>query len=59
MGILHFISLGDVAVHLYAIYISSRYQNVNLSAVNSHSLVANLGVYQGSILRPILYTIYT
>jgi len=59
LSVLHYIGLGDGAVTLFASYILGRTQRVFISGEYSDPEPVVSGVPQGSILGPILYTIYT
>lgn len=59
LSILHYIGLGHLAVRLFSCYVHDRYQRVKLGGSYSDLLPVASGVPQGSILGPLLYTIYT
>lgn len=58
MSILHYIGLDPSAISLMVNYFSDRYQAVRLGGSLSDFLKINSGVPQGSILGPILFSIY-
>lgn len=59
ISILHFIGFANSACILLANYLSEREQKVIVNDQISKSLHITRGVPQGSILGPLLYTIYT
>jgi len=59
LSILRYIGLGVSAVSLFTNYLSERRQKVVLCGKASLSSVVCSGVPQGSILGPMLFTIYT
>lgn len=59
VDILKFIGLSDSAVALLNSYLSGRAQVVRLCGMTSDPLEITSGVPQGSILGPLLFTIYT
>ena len=46
----------DVALQWFRSYLSERKQSVLINRVNSKSMPLTCGVYQGSVLSPILFT---
>lgn len=59
IAILHFIGFGDSACSFMTSYLTERYQQVSLNNCTSNVELIDQGVPQGSILGPLLYTIYT
>lgn len=58
LSLLHYIGLGPDAVTLFSNYLSKRYQAVSLRGQLSGFREIESGVPQGSILGPILFSIY-
>ncbi|XP_031359025.1 uncharacterized protein LOC116182622, partial [Photinus pyralis] len=58
-AILKFIGLDYNALKLIRNYLSDRCRRVTLNGVNSELTTVSRGVPQGSILGPLLYTVYT
>lgn len=56
---LHYIGFSSNSCKLLKSYITDRYQRVTIDTQVSNSLVISSGVPQGSILGPLLYTLYT
>ena len=59
LSILKYIGLSFKALHLFDSYLTDRKQSVSLHGVLSNLLDLEKGVPQGSILGPILFTVYT
>jgi len=59
LAILHFIGLGESACALLSNYLLNRNQRVIISGHFSEDCRVRSGVPQGSILGPLLFTIYT
>lgn len=59
LSILHYIGFSEDAVCLVQSFLSDRTQQVVLNEQYSDLLHISLGVPQGSILGPLLYTVYT
>ena len=52
-------NFGDEAIRLLETYLRNRKQLVSIGGFNSETIELEAGVPQGSILGPILYTVYT
>lgn len=59
LAILGYLGFGDGACQLIDNYLSGRTQSVKLHGVISDNLSVSAGVPQGSILGPLLFTLYT
>lgn len=59
ISILHFIGFDDNAIKLITSFLSDRTQSVVLNNLSSDSVELDKGVPQGSILGPLLFTLYT
>lgn len=59
LAILNFIGLDTKAINLIKSYLQMRTQKVTLNNSTSDPLPLSVGVPQGSILGPLLFTIYT
>lgn len=59
LEILHYIGLSEDAVKLFSNYLRNREQCVRLNNNESSYIKLRTGVPQGSILGPLLFTIYT
>lgn len=59
ISILHFLGFSSSACNLLSSYLSDRSQQVKLDDTISTTLSLKQGVPQGSILGPLLYTLYT
>jgi len=59
LSILHYVGLGEGSVELFRQYLSDRFQRVVLSGVSSGPVFVGSGVPQGSVLGPLLFSIYT
>nr|CAI5829044.1 unnamed protein product [Callosobruchus analis] len=59
LNILNYIDLSHSAVQLFDSYISDRMQAVNVAGNRSSFLRLHSGVPQGSILGPLLFSVYT
>lgn len=58
-AILHYIGLEESAVRLFNNYLTNRKQKVSIENVESSYIMLKSGVPQGSILGPLLFTVYT
>lgn len=58
LSLLHYIGLGPESIMLFSNYLLKRYQAVNLRGQLSSFRETETGVPQGSILGPILFSIY-
>lgn len=58
-AILQYIGIGPYALKLFESYFTNRMQKVVLSSAQFSLGLVSCGVPQGSVLRPILFTIYT
>lgn len=56
---LKFFGIGEVALMFFENYLNNRHQRVILNNVFSEFIALNKGVPQGSILGPLLFSIYT
>ena len=56
---MHFIGLIEKAIHLLSNYLTGRRQKVVINGEFSNILEVSSGVPQGSILGPLLYSVYT
>jgi len=59
LSILRYIGLGEGPVALFESYIKDRYQKVVISNISSDYAPVRSGVPQGSVLGPLLFSIYT
>lgn len=59
LALLRYVGLSDSAVLLLESFLSNRAQIVKLNNVSSSSLPVRVGVPQGSILAPLLFSLYT
>lgn len=59
LSILHYIGLADCTIKLFENYLRNRQQKVSIDNVSSNYLYLRSGVPQGSILGPLLFTVYT
>ena len=59
LAILHYFGFAEDAIVLISNYLSDREQHVSLNGTISQALKVASGVPQGSILGPLLFTIYT
>ena len=59
LNILKYIGLSENAVEMFRNYLSNREQKVRLDNIMSEAVALKTGVPQGSILGPLLFTIYT
>ena len=59
LAILHYIGLSENAIQLFSNYLRNRGQYVLLNNNKSNFMNLKTGVPQGSILGPLLFTIYT
>lgn len=59
IAVLHFIGLTEKAISLLSNYLTGRRQRVVINNESSNILEVSSGVPQGSILGPLLYTVYT
>lgn len=56
---LEYFGVGDIALNFFQNYLNDRQQRVILNNVCSEFITLNKGVPQGSILGPLLFSIYT
>lgn len=59
LSILHYVGISNDAISLFKNYLSDRTQVVQISNQKSDYRSVGSGVPQGSILGPLLYTVYT
>jgi len=59
LSILNYIGFNNAALKLISSFVSNRIQSVVIDEKSSNALEIQSGVPQGSILGPLLYTIYT
>ena len=55
----HWFGISSTALNLLSSFLSDRFQTVITPASKSNPVLLEYGVPQGSVLRPLLYTLYT
>lgn len=58
-SILHFVGLDDNSIRLLSSYVTNRVQVVGIDDMLSDFLQLQSGIPQGSVIGPLMYTIYT